>query len=351
MSWSRCRAVFVALLLVGGSVCAEASAATSIAPASSIASLPLATLQQQAARGNAEAEVALGVRLMQSKNPADKAEAVAWYRSAAAKGSDDAKWLLGMAYVVGAGTARDAPAGLKLMRETLDDGSAVHMLMYGMLELSPVGESRQEGAKWLHRSAAAGSTNGMMMWALLEFHGNKSLGVAANPVAAKRWLLKAADLGNPVVEWIVGFSQVRGNKKLGFARNTDAGLDRLNKAAAQGYTQAEGSLGMFLITGEDNVPKDPATGVQWAEKAAASHDVYGYYALGFAYQHGLGGEPVDPAKAWYNFAAAERVDVDHALSKVAVHLSEVGGKLSATQLDQLQTEVSKIPLPKKNQQT
>lgn len=341
------RRVFLPIvLLLGAAPWIPASATSPPAAATSTTAPPLATLQQQAATGDAAAEVTLGQRLMQSEDPVDKTQAVSWFRKAAAQGNTDAEWLLGSAYFGGTGVTRDRSTGMDWMRKSLPGGPADHMWAYGMMDMM-YGAGFADGAKWIQRSAEAGSTKGMVFWAMLEFHGGQS-GVVQNKADAERWLRKSASLGNLDAQTMLGQFDIRG----AFGTpDVDAGLQWLTKAANQGSSRAQGLLGAFLISGEAHVPKNPAAGVRWAQKAAAKHNVYGYYALGLAYQQGLGGEPADPAKAWYNFAAAQRLDVKHALDHVAVHLSEVGGKLSAEQLDELQTEVSKIPLPKKNDQT
>lgn len=340
------RAVLALVVIFGLGLSMQASGATAVPPAASTAGPPLATLQKQAATGDPAAEVALGHRLMQGQSRADKVAAVKWYRKAAAQGNPDGQWSLGLAYVRGFGVPHDATTGFDWMRKSLAAGPADNMMIYGML-LATYGHDPQKGFEWVHKSAEAGSVQGMIFWALLELHGDKK-GIPQNKADARRWLLKAAQLGDTNAQTMMGQFDIRG--KFG-TPDVDAGLDWLEKAAQQGYPRAQGLLGVFLVSGEANVPKDPAAGLPWAEKAAAKHNVYGYYALGLAYQYGLGGKPVDPAKAWFNFAAAQRVDTGHSLDKVAVHLSEVGGKLSTNQLDELQAEVSKVPLPKKNHQS
>lgn len=330
-----------------GPTAASATSVPSTAPASTT-SPALATLRQQAATGDAKAEVVLGERLMRSKDAADKTEAVGWYRKAAAQGNKDAEWDLGFAYVMGTGVTRDVATGTTLLRQSLVGGSADHMLIYGTMDVF-LGGSPADGAQWIKRSAEAGSTKGMLFWAMLESHGDNKWGVAKNVADGRQWMLKAANLGDVDAETIVGQFYMHG--KSGFTQSVATGLQWLHKAAEQGYPRAQGLLGALLVSGHDQVPRNPVEGVQWAEKAAAKHDVFGYYALGLAYQQGVGGKPVDPGQAWYNFAAAQRVDVKHELSKVAVHLSQVGRDLSTTQLDELQAKVSKIPLPKKNHQS
>lgn len=118
-------------------------------------------------------------------------------------------------------------------------------------------------------------------------------------------------------------------------------------AASSGPTGQHGCRGVTgILAGQwrQARAKNQAEGVRWDEKAGAKRGAAGYYAMGYAYQYGKG-ESVDPAKAWYNFAAAQRVDAKHQFDKVGDHMSTVAAELSSAQTERLRAEVSKIPLP------
>lgn len=105
--------ILPAVLLSGACLWVQASATTSIPSSAATAAQPLAALQKQAATGNSAAQVALGQRLIDSKDPVDKAEAVAPFRDAAAQGNTDAERALGGVYMPGDGIEQDVPTGLK----------------------------------------------------------------------------------------------------------------------------------------------------------------------------------------------------------------------------------------------
>lgn len=325
----RYYAIVASSLLLGASMWMQATAAT--------ADIPSVTIQQQAAAGNAEAEAKLGLELIKSKDPADTAKAVEWFRKSAAQGNADGEWNLGAAYFAGVGVTRDVPTAMQWMRKSLSDGSSEHMLEYAVMLRSFGMGSQQEVTRWIRKSAEAGLPQGMMFLAMVE--------QKKNPADAQQWLLKAAQTGYVTAQIVLGEAYIRGGAVFG-PPNMDAGMHWLREAAAQGNAHAEGLLAVFLISGDQHVPANPAEGVQWATKAAAKHNAFGYYALGLAYQHG-GGERVDPAKAWYNFAAAQRLDIRHELTKVSDAMSIAATKLMPTQIEQLRAEVAKIPVPNK----
>lgn len=344
-------AILPIALLSGAGLCAQTpSARGATSPASTIsppAASTAAPLQKNAATGNAAAEVALGQRLMKSKDPADKAAAAKWFREAAMQGNADGEWELGSAYFGGAGVTRDTATGLTWMRKSLSDGSADHMAFYGYVSdmmgfLSGNNQESQEGAKWIRRAAEAGSTKGMEMLGFLSLSGK--MGMTKNTASAEHWLLKAARLGDVNAQEALGTLYLS-DKTFG-PPNPKASVHWLAEAAQQGNVEAEGTLGYLLVSGDKHVPKNPSEGVQWGEKAVAKRGAAGYYTLGYAYQHGAG-EPVDPAKAWYNFAAAERLDTKHQFSHVGDQMSAVATRLSSAQLEKLQSEVAKIPVPDK----
>lgn len=350
MPWNR--AVFATMLLIGAGVGAHASIAASTRSAASITAPSLAALQKQAAAGNAAAEYTLGYRLGVSKNPADNAKAVDWYRKAAAQGNTDAEWALGTVYVFGdpsIGIPQDVPTGLRWMRKSLSDGSADNMAVYGDI-LAITGsrtgneQAMREGVEWIRRGATGGSVRGMNI--LGSFLLTGMMDMPPDRKTAEYWLLKSAKLGSALSQQSLGELYAFG--VLG-SPDIKAGLHWLRAAARQGDVDAEGVLAYFLITGKNGATRNSAEGVQWARRAIAEHGAGGYYALGLAYQHGQG-VALDPAKAWYNFAVAKRIDTEQQLEHVDEHLSEVATRLSVTQIGELEAEASKIHVPTEQQQ-
>ncbi|NII12092.1 SEL1-like repeat protein [Oleiagrimonas sp. C23AA] len=325
-------AAALALVLSIGSVPTQAEVSAS-----------LKAVHQRAEQGDAQAQVAWGRHLVEGSK-ADKAAATAWFRKAALQGNTDGEWMLGSAYMGGTGVPRDMAKALKWMRASLADGSAEHMATYGGLLFSQgmLEGHRQKGVAWLHKAADKGSPAAMMFMGMARLSGTFSL--PKDQVEARHWFERAAQTGNPASEKALGVFYLKG--MLGQV-DIPKGLHWLRAAAAQGDASAEGTLAVYLVSGQDKVPKQPLQGLAWARKATAQHDAYGYYALGLAYQDGEG-VTADPAKAWYNFAVAQRLDSKHNLTHVADHMSDVATGLRLKQLHQLRDEVAKVPVPKKH---
>lgn len=297
--------------------------------------------QKLAATGNAAAEVAWGKHLLDSTDPTTRASSTAWFRKAAEQGDSEGQWMLGSAFLSGIGTSFDQAAALEWMRKSLANGTPDHMATYGLtlMILGSMDGRPNDGMEWLNRSVAAGSATGLVGMGMLQLSGG--IGVAKDPVAAEKSIRKAADSGSAEAQSVLGtlyLSDMLGHPDIPQA------LHWLELAAEQGRADAQATLGYFLISGDRDVPKDPAQGVVWADKAVAQQSPAGYYARGLAFLIGSG-KAKDPAQAWYNFAVAARLDTKHKLTHAADRMSDAATQLKPEKLAQLRIEVEKIPMP------
>ena len=89
------------------------------------------------------------------------------------------------------------------------------------------------------------------------------------------------------------------------AQGTEAGLRRFRQAAAEGSVPAMRTLGLIYLRGERDAPMDVAQALGWFHEAAKRGDGASMYALGIAFEQGVGVE-ADPALAryWIGRAAA-----------------------------------------------
>lgn len=301
-----------------------------------LSSMPVAGLRQRAVAGNAEAEAGWGLLLSNREDAADKRAAVKWFRKSALQGNSAGEFRLGLAYAYGNGVAQDVPEGLKWIRASTSGGSGAYMLVYGTVLGGLGGGSKQEIIKWIRKGAEAGSAEGMFLMATHDYK--------KEPVRARQWMLRAAETGMAFDELMYGWAEVQGTGMF-TPGNVTAGLGWLRKSARQGCAPAEGVLAVLRMTGQDAVPKNAPAGVRWTRKAVAQHNALGYFALGIAREYGEG-EPASPAKAWYDFAAARRLESKHELKNISEHMSLAGRTLSSGELARLQRKVDKLPLPK-----
>lgn len=318
----RSRVILAIVLLTGWAMQAHAQSGAPIPD----------TLRQQAAAGDAKAQVALGRALENDGVAADKPTAMDWYRKAANQGNADGAWLLGSAYMSGVGVERDIPSAIEWMRKSvLLDGNADHMSVLAVA-LFTTGK-QQEASQWTQKSADKGSTKGMTMLAMANMTGE--MGLPKNQAAGEHWLQLAAQKGDVDAQVALGQLYITG--MLGHS-DTAAGIRWLQSAADQGSARAAGTLGYFYITGKQNVPVDAPRGVELARKALASNDMMGHFAMGVAYVTGAG-IAADPARGWYELATAERMDSQHELKSAADYMSRAAAQLSPERLKELRAKV------------
>ncbi|WP_243050071.1 tetratricopeptide repeat protein [Dyella sp. RRB7] len=289
-------------------------------------------LRQQAAAGDAKAQVALGHALQADGVAADKPAAVDWYRKAAEQGSAEAAWMLSSAYMGGMGVPRDMSAAVEWMRKSVSiDGDPDHMSILA-ITLFTTG-NLPEASQWAQKSADKGSTKGMTLLAMANITGE--MGLPKDQAAGEHWLLLAAQKGDPEAQVALGQIYITG--MLG-RTDTAAGIRWLQSAADQGSARAAGTLGYFYITGKQNVPQDVQRGVELARKALAGNDMMGHFAMGVAYATGAG-VAADPARGWYELATAQRMDNQHELKSAVDYMSRAATQLSPERLKELRAKV------------
>lgn len=289
-------------------------------------------LRQRAQAGDVAAEVALGQRLMDEKQPAATEEAKRWFRKAAEQGNAQGAWMLGSAEVASAPSP--SAEGIAWMQKSVAlDHDADHMATLAFVEF--LAGRKADALEWARRAADAGSVKAMQMLAM-SYSG--AFGYPKDLAAARHWMTLAASKGDPASELMLGQFYLSG--LLG-TTDVPAGLQWMQRAAAAGSAQAVGTLATLYLTGEMHVPRDPARALPLARQAAAANDMLGHYALGIAYQQGAA-VGADPRQAWYHLALASRMDEKHNLHDVADRMSRAATQLSAGELEELAAKVDAV---------
>ncbi len=112
-----------------------------------------------AAQGNALAQVGIGnLYGMALGVPQDYAEALRWYRLAAAQGNAEAQDQIGFFYLSGWGVPQDSAQALNWFRKAADQGNEVAQRNIGMMFLQGMGVTadRAEAIRWFRLAAAKG---------------------------------------------------------------------------------------------------------------------------------------------------------------------------------------------------
>ena len=161
-------------------------------------------------QGEAAAQYNLGVMYADGDGvPENGAEAVKWFRKAAAQGDADAQYNLGVMYADGDG----------------------------------VPENDSEAAKWYRKAADQGDADAQHNLALMYDTGD---GVPKNDAEAFKWYRKAADQGLAVAQYNLGIMYDTGE---GVPKNDAEAFKWYRKAADQGYVEAQYNLGVIYGNG------------------------------------------------------------------------------------------------------
>lgn len=122
---------------------------------------PLEQLLATAQRGSATAQSELGWRYAKGEGvPQDHAEAVKWFRMAAAQGNVAAEVNLGVSYATGAGVPRDYGEAAKWYRQAADQGNGTAQNILGAMYAQGQGVTQDYVQAYVWFSLAANTLSG-----------------------------------------------------------------------------------------------------------------------------------------------------------------------------------------------
>ncbi len=149
-------------------------------------------LEKKAQAGIAQAQVLFGMQLESEKNFAD---AVSWYRKAAAQGEANAARNLALCYLNGKGATQDAGEAMKYFRQAADLGNAEAAGDLGDLYKDGKGVPKNAAlaAEWYRKGADGGDGNAMNLLGACYWQG---LGLENSPREAINWWKRGAEKGN-----------------------------------------------------------------------------------------------------------------------------------------------------------
>ena len=118
---------------------------------------------------------------------------------------------------------------------------------------------------------------------------------------AFEFYLQAAQKGSAESQFVVSQMLLYSD---GIRGNTAEGASWLEKAAAQDHMEASRALGIYLLNGDFDLPRNPGKAVYLLERAAAKGDTFSMLTLANLHLTGYG-TAADPQKAaqWYRQAA------------------------------------------------
>jgi TPR repeat protein len=264
---------------------------------------------KDAEAGNPEAEFNLGLVYLQGDGtPKDAAKAAAWLEKSALQGYAEAQFRLGRMYARGEGVPADPAKAFAWTERAAGQGHAEAQFdlagMYARGEGVPMDPAK--AVEWMEKAATQGHAKAQDFVAWMYTEGK---GVPRNVAKAVEWYQKAAAQGDAEAQFHLAGMYARGE---GVPKNAATAMEWYQKAAIQGYVEAENRLAEMYYLG-DSVPEDAAKAVEWAEKGAAQGDAKAQFLLSLMYLNGDGtAKDLVLAYAWCRLAAARGGETEKA---------------------------------------
>lgn len=239
------------------------------------ASTSIEDLRAFALKGNADAMLELGERLIQGQGVDTNAvEGLQWIQKAADAGKANAWCDLGMAYSNGFGVKTDMARAMELYHKGAEKGDACCQASLGMFyqagERIPGGVKADpaEAAKWYRLAAEQNHQEAIFHLAQLYMQGD---GVKQDSSEAAKWFRKGAEVGNPDAQWMLGICYRKG---IGLAKDNiqafaliSAAVDGAeNPEQKKGMAEARDKIGGEL--GPDQLKQAQKLAQEWIDKRA-----------------------------------------------------------------------------------
>ncbi len=221
---------------------------------------------------------------------------------AADDGDVDAEYQLGVFYEHGIGRARpDLAEALRWYRKAAADGDRAARNNLGYLYASGRGviQDYAEAFKWYQLAASSGDAAAQSNLAGLYYRGR---GIPRNPALAFRWYRAAALNGNAGAQSALGFLYQKG---IGVKSDDKKALQWYLAAAQSGHVFAQVKLGDMYEQGRGMAQKDYPKAFEWFHRASVNGRAVAQGKVGRFYELGLGvKKDLIEAYAWYVLAAS-----------------------------------------------
>jgi TPR repeat protein len=184
------------------------------APASPPSDIPiddLERLHERAARGDASAQVELGLRYGVGNGVVqDDALARHFWERAAAQGNAQAQFNLGMLYRDGQGVSQDYAKAGRWYEQAAVQGNAEAQGNLGMLYRDGQGvpQDYTKARQWFEKAVTQGVAQAQTNLGLLYYRGQ---GVPQDDATARQWFEKAAAQDDATAQYMLGSLYYRGN--------------------------------------------------------------------------------------------------------------------------------------------
>ena len=250
-------------------------------------------VKQNAENGDMDSQFSLGVLHLQGRGvQQDYAQALKWFKKAAAQNMPQAQSNLAVFYLNGWGGARRNPQkAFELSRKAALQGFADAQLNLSRFYREGIGVKKnlKEASKWLKKAALQGHA-----------HAQMNLGVekhrAQDYKEARKWFERSAEQDQPIAQYMYGqFLQ----KGIGGKKDVPLAISWFESAAQHDLPDALFSLADIYLRGLEGYPQDLERAYGYYLRAAELEHPVSQYNVGVMLKDGQGAKKnLDEALKW-----------------------------------------------------
>lgn len=211
-----------------------------------------------------------------------------WYSRAADLGNDKAIYYVGNMSILGVGTTRNVPKGLRTLEKIAEQGHFPSIYNIGKTYKTgyKIAKNHEVAAKWFSIAAKEGHINSMYE---LGDSYDRGFGVERSAEEAYKWFESAALQGHLESTYRAGLIKLFGDN----ADITQA-LEWLNIAAVEGSEKAQSRLGDIFYEGNFGIKEDYVKAKHFYLQSAENGNAASYRNIAMMYRRGGHGLERDP---------------------------------------------------------
>jgi TPR repeat protein len=222
-------------------------------------------MQQEAEKGNANAQYNLGRMYQNGAGVAvDTGKALEWYTKAAAQGNENAQYNLGVMYHNGDGVAQDRKRGVELISQAAEQGFAWAEYTLGVIYQNGEGVpvDRKKAVEWYTKAAEKGNPKALFTLGLIYENDDQ------DDKKASEVYMQADEQGYVIDQYHHAWKRQPGD---GIPADRKKALEFYKQAAENGYVAAQLYLG-WLYFGGIGTEKSDREAYKWWGQAAKKGD-------------------------------------------------------------------------------
>ena len=251
-------------------------------------------LRPLAEHGDAEAQYRIG-RMYQygAGYPTDKAQAVAWYKKAAAQNHTAAPQDLGVMYATGDGVPKDEAQAVQWFRKAAELGNLVAQYNLGLMYAKGAGIKKDDtrAVEWFRKAAAQGEIDAQVKLGVAYENGqgvpkNVLLAYTSYAIAARNGAKEAAGYRDDIAKEL---TPAQARDALATADAWTVGQPMPTSVAAAGAAPAAATA-----SSAPHVDKCSASGTMGGEKFSATHCAVSFFSDAHSVAIWFNEDPITP---------------------------------------------------------